>query len=203
MQRRKPASAKQRKAQLQLKRAVKRGDVPPSDPKTSHHRKLKSVRRGPTGRPLSPGSSVLIASSRRLQSSFIKLPPRFLEESRHLASVLILPRPIASTVAIFDNLTLSHNGRFDDLDDVTAEKLICPRRPKWRYDMTKKEVEKNEEAMFNQWLSLTDNSVGHWLKNEQNKKDGDHADEETRSQKTSMPSSPTYFERNLEVWRQL
>jgi len=202
MQRRKPASAKQRKAQLQLKRAVKRGDAPPPDPKKTHHRKHKSARLGPTGRLLgSPANATAIASSRRLQSSFIKLPPHFLEETKNLASILALPRPIAPLVAALGNLATS-TGQFTNLNDVKHEQLTCPRRPKWRYDMTKKEVEKNEEAIFDKWLAQTDSLVADWLQHGVGK-DDDREREETRSQQVEMPRSPTYFERNIEVWRQL
>jgi hypothetical protein len=73
--------------------------------------------------------------------------------------------------------------------------------------MSKKEVERNEEGLFRKWLDETDKSVGAWqLLNEEKRRskivrseDPDLPDPEP----TSMPPSTTYFERNIEVWRQL
>jgi|ERR1700722_423100 len=191
MHRRKPASGKQRKAQLQLKRAVKRGDeeIQGSVQKPDRSRKPMPSRHRT--------NVIGIARSRRLQSSLVKLPPRFLEETKLVASTLALPRPIASEVAIFDNEAITR-GQYDDSGALEAESFTILKRPKWRFDMTKEAVDKNEEAMFNKWLTRTDTLVEEWLK-----KDGDAADNEPRKLTLKMPRSPTYFERNLEVWRQL
>ena len=40
--------------------------------------------------------------------------------------------------------------------------LTVPRRPKWRYEMTKKEVEMNEEGVFKKWLDGCDSVVADW-----------------------------------------
>lgn len=37
-----------------------------------------------------------------------------------------------------------------------------PRRPKWRYEMSKKEVEMNEEGVFKKWLSGCDEVIAEW-----------------------------------------
>jgi hypothetical protein len=188
MARRKPVSGKQHKAKLQLKRAVKRGDVPPPDPALK-----KPTRRKP--RPGSAPTSNAALSSKRLQSAFMKLPSKFLEESKTLAASLILPRPIPLQATILDELR-------NDVSDSQVRALICPRRPKWNYDMTKKDVEKNEEGVFKKWLAATDALVAEWQvgkKGVEGKAEG----AEPRHRTTEMPRSPTYFERNLEVWRQL
>ena len=134
-------------------------------------------------------------STRHLQSSFVKLSAEFLAISKGLASTLVLPRPIDPSCAI---LSEEQVGAIDKIA------LVCPKRPKWRYDMEKKEVEKNEEALFNKWLIETDQAAEKW-RNEQTElstPEGQDS-EETPNEPTSMPPSPTYFERNLEVWRQL
>ncbi|RPD57034.1 P-loop containing nucleoside triphosphate hydrolase protein [Lentinus tigrinus ALCF2SS1-6] len=193
MHRRKPISAKQRKEQLQLKRAVKRGDVPAPPPtKPDRHRK---ARRGPTGLPLGSATRNAAAeSTRRLESSFVKLPPAFLERTKVLASTLPLTRPIPPEAAILSDVDKPPPGADSPYDS----QLTCPRRPKWRYDMSKKEVEANEEGLFKKWLAQTDAALdlGHPAAHEGS---GDI----TKADHQSMPHAPTSYERNLEVWRQL
>jgi hypothetical protein len=188
--RRKPTSTRQKKADQQLKRAIKRGDVPQPGPKeTPHNRKRRT---GPTGRTVGePGNEAQIESARKLQSAFIQLPPKFLEETRNLASSLPLTRPIPYEHAIF------HDFGYDG--DPNIAPLSCPKRPKWRFEMSKLEVERNEEGYFKKWLSETDQILVDW----QNKQASAITTESVEPPLPSMPRSPTYFERNLEVWRQL
>lgn len=188
--RRKPTSTRQKKADQQLKRAIKRGDVPPPElKKTPHNRKRRT---GPTGRTLGePGNEAQIESARKLQSAFIRLPPKFLEETRNLASSLPLTRPIPYEHAIFHD--------FDYDGDPNIAPLSCPKRPKWRFEMSKLEVERNEEGYFNKWLSETDQILVDW----QNKQAPAITSESVEPPPPYMPRSPSYFERNLEVWRQL
>jgi hypothetical protein len=186
--RRKPTSARQKKADIQLKRAIKRGDVPP--PESNKHQHPKARRRGPTGQIIgSSTSDHAIQAARKLQSAFITLPPDFLQETKFLASTLPLPRPIHSEAAAF----------VDPVDSNDEAALTCPRRPKWRFDMSKKEVEHNEEGVFKKWLEGTDSAIEKWLNCEESKADQDSGP----SEPSKMPRSPTFFERNLEVWRQL
>ncbi|KDQ63256.1 hypothetical protein JAAARDRAFT_188849 [Jaapia argillacea MUCL 33604] len=198
MPRRKPASAKQHKAELQLKRAIKRGDAPAPEPTKRPHRK---PRRGPTGSTIGPDRSQsdlrAIESAKRLRSSFIKLSPQFLAETKVLAANVVLERPVPPEAAIFPDFRADDGGLKED-------QLTCMRRPKWRYDMTKKEVEKNEEGLFAKWLQQMDDVVEGWRDpgdpdegKDANPKDIPVAEE------LKMPRSPTVFERNLEVWRQL
>lgn len=192
MPRKKPFSNKQRKAQLQEKRAVKRGDVSPPPPVK---RNPKQKRRPLASRSAAAGTvdAQAVASSRKLQSAFIRLSPAYLEKSRLIASKQALPRPLPPSVAIFnpDNLYQS--------SDEDAQKLSCPKRPKWRYDMSKTEVEKNEEGLFKKWLDQTDQVLKEWVDS------GSSPSGVVTSGQGGdvMPRAPTHFERNLEVWRQL
>ncbi|GLB35881.1 putative ferrous iron transport protein B [Lyophyllum shimeji] len=198
--RRKPISTRQKKADIQLKRAIKRGDVPPPDPKTKA-RKPK-LRRGPTGNLIGsgtdPANATIVQAARRLQSAFITLSPQFLADTQHLASILPLRRPIPDEIAIFPDI-------YDDPSNQGAPKLSCPRRPKWRFDMTKKEVEHNEEGLFKKWLEEMDRLVLAWQSKEISKSDEEPQEQDSAgsTEVRAMPRSPTYFERNLEVWRQL
>ncbi|CAA7265899.1 unnamed protein product [Cyclocybe aegerita] len=182
--RRKPTSTRQKKADQQLKRAIKRGDVPPPEVKKTANRHHKR-RIGPTGQQIGSTDTAAIESARKLQSAFVKLPPGFLEETKVLASNLALPRPIA------DEKTVFHWADRDD--DPNLEVLSCPKRPKWRFDMSKIEVERNEEGVFTKWLAQTDQAIEKW----QNQQVPNTPDQ------VCMPRSTSYFERNLEVWRQL
>ena len=185
-------SNKQRKAQLQEKRAIKRGDVSPPPPAK---RNPKQKRRHLASRSAAAGTvdAQVVASSRKLQSAFIKLSPAYLEKSRLIAAKQPLPRPLPPSVATFspDELDQSNEG--------DARKLSCPKRPKWRYDMSKNEVEKNEEGLFKRWLDQTDQVLKEWVDHDPSPSDGETSNED----ETVMPRAPTHFERNLEVWRQL
>lgn len=177
--RRKPTSTRQKKADQQLKRAIKRGDVPPPEQKKNpHHRKPKIG---------SSDNAAAIESTRKLQSAFIKLPPKYLEETKLLASTLQLSRPIPIEKSIFKPFYIEAD---------TGAVLTCPKRPKWRFDMSKLEVERNEEGVFKKWLAQTDQLLEQW----QNRDEQNVGDNSTT---TVQPRSPSYFERNLEVWRQL
>lgn len=186
MPRKKPTSTRQKKEERLLKRASKRaeraGDIDaPPPPRLRKPRKRKPGYAPP---------SASAESSRKLQSSFIKPSAQFLEETRQVASTLPLPRPIPAEAAI-----LTESNADDDSDP-----LICPRRPKWRYDMTKAYIEANEEGIFKQWVNQTDAALEKWRLADR-KQDQDENDEGKET--PSVNRSPTSFERNLEVWRQL
>ena len=178
--RRKPTSTRQKKADQQLKRAIKRGDVPHPEPKKNpRHRKSKIG---------NSDNAVLVESARKLQSTFIKLPPKYLEETALLASTLPLFRPIPIEKATFKSFHI-------EVDLQTAV-LSCPKRPKWKFEMSKLEVERNEEGVFKKWLAQTDQLLEEW----QNGEEQNPGDITTAA---AQLRSPSYFERNLEVWRQL
>ena len=71
----------------------------------------------------------------------------------------------------------------------------------YRYDMEKKEVEKNEEGLFTKWIVEMDKNVEAW-RSEGIVEEKDENDQIIHSV-DALKRSPTYFERNLEVWRQL
>ena len=196
-------SGKQRKAELQHKRAVKRGDATPPD---------KQPRKKTFRRPPKPGHTLdarLAAddasrAARKLQSQFVKLDPGFLETTKHLAATLPLPRPISTNVRLLDIHALCQSD-----SDLEIDQLSVPKRPKWKYTMSKDEVDANEEGYFRRWIIQTDAIVERW--HHQGNQPvtsgtdpgsvGQHVIDTTSQEK--MPRPPTYFERNLEVWRQL
>jgi hypothetical protein len=194
MPRRKPTSLKDKKASLQLKRAIKRGDVPAPDPQKPAPRQKKRPGQHNYNQPRSAQTD----SARRLQSKFTKLPPNFLDESKLVASSLPLPRPLSAQSAKLPSLSVEVPG--------TLGSLTCPRRPKWRYDMTKMEVERNEEGLFKKWVTEADTDVLKWQQSSSKAASLDIPDKPGTAipeSLTTMPRSTTYFERNLEVWRQL
>ena len=187
--RKKPFSAKQKKEQLQLKRAVKRGEIEPP-PKPDRHGRPQKKPTAPNN--ASQAQAAATDTSRRLQSSFVKLSADFLNETRRLASEIPLTRPIPPQAAIWQEA--SDGSPFGEGPNLS---LTCPKRPKWRYDMSKKEVEANEEGLFKKWLVQTDGAIEQWAASNNEPGSGDSAPV------AKMPSAPTSFERNLEVWRQL
>ncbi|KAF8601025.1 P-loop containing nucleoside triphosphate hydrolase protein [Ceratobasidium sp. AG-I] len=173
-------SAKQRKAQLQEKRAIKRGDLPAPEP--DKNAKKSRRRRGPAAD--SDAALAAAARSRMLVSSFLKPSAEFLEASKQAAATKPLERPVPESARILGV----------GVGEVEDQGLICPRRPKWRYEMTKNEVEKNEQGQFEKWIAQTDDTITAWRK----------------TNMIPLPDSddrilpaPTYYERNIEVWRQL
>lgn len=134
-----------------------------------------------------------VASSRKLQSTFVRLSPAYLETSKLVAAKQPLPRPLSPAVAVFDP------DELDRTNEGETQKPSCPKRPKWRYDMSKNEVEKNEEGLFKKWLDETDHIFDEWVGRGPPAPTGDTGNQG----ETVMPRAPTYFERNLEVWRQL
>jgi hypothetical protein len=68
------------------------------------------------------------------------------------------------------------------------DKLIdFPKRPKWNYGMTKEDVEQNEKNQFDKWL------------NDIYERYGDHVQNTDDGEQEQL----SWFEHNLEVWRQL
>jgi hypothetical protein len=191
---------------MQEKRAVKRGDAPPPEPKAKPPRK---TRHGPTGRSLGAGPSAAnVDSARKLQSAFVKVGADFLEATKILASETPLPRPMPENASLFPADLISA----PQTTPSSSDRLTCPKRPKWRFDMTKKEVEKNEEGLFKKWLDQMDGIVDNWRheRNGEESSDDGSSDETPGSRKGStrvtphlVPRAPPHFERNLEVWRQL
>ncbi|KIY67195.1 P-loop containing nucleoside triphosphate hydrolase protein [Cylindrobasidium torrendii FP15055 ss-10] len=189
MHRRKITSTNKKKEDQKLRKAIKRGEAePPPKPTRTQKRKkgLVQTRR-----------SQVADDGNKLHSSFLRLSPEFLQTSLYLSASLPLQRPIDIRKCILE------------LPDVnTLQRLTCPRRPPWNFDMSKKEVEKGEEGVFRKWPAQTDKLVQHWqdLAPEGAVEVDPPAirDPDLPSDPPStMPRSTTYFERNIEVWRQL
>ena len=188
------------------KRAVKRGDIERSDlPSSSRpHRKPSSGRShaqlrdkarssDPDTAAAATNFSAKIEATRRLQSAFHRVSPAFLAAWQEKASNDALRRPIPSTSIVFDR-RLVHQPHSND--------LIMPKRPKWRYEMSKEEVEKNEEGWFKRWLIETERTVNQWKEALPPDVDEASLDPETKAGMLTL-RSPTFYEQNLEVWRQL
>ncbi|KAG9001776.1 hypothetical protein FRB94_000642 [Tulasnella sp. JGI-2019a] len=208
MGRRQPISNKQRKAQLQEKRAIKRGDLEKPEASGSHVDRRKHIGRSqhqlrlstqsedPNIAAASRNAAAKIENSRKLQSAFRKLTPEFLAAWREKASQETLPRPITGSAAHIDG---------DLVQQPAARELSTPKRPKWRFDMTKKEVERNEEGIFDKWLADTEEKISLW-RERTNPQETDRNPEDDLPSNPPKPTnlrSPTYYEQNLEVWRQL
>jgi len=74
-----------------------------------------------------------------LESRFIRLPKEVQDINRIKAATEILQRPIEEELGVL---------KVEELQPKGGEELICPKRPKWSYNSTKKEVEKNEGKSF-------------------------------------------------------
>ncbi|KAI0830527.1 hypothetical protein BC628DRAFT_1312804 [Trametes gibbosa] len=203
LNRRKNLSHKQRREQLLLKRAVKRGDISPP-PALKPDRRVRKPRKPTLDLPAHA------VAARRLQSAFIKLPAPFLKKTEILASALPLTRPIAPETAILSDVDIALPGTpVGEKSQPTL--LTCPRRPKWRYDMSKNEIEANEEGLFRKWLAETDAAVNAWCTAEDVEPPPDAKAQAAGSapeplptpEPEQMPHAPTTFERNIEVYRQL
>lgn len=184
------SSGKKRRAQLQTKRATKRGESPPPS----------AVRNGSTsiryayqkGHVKKSGDAE--GDSRKLQSRFIALTPEYLERTRNLAHSTVLQRPLPGASAIFPAETiLCDEGR-----------LSVPARPKFKYGQTKREVERNEEGVFRKWLAGQREVVRRYVEGAVEADERQEQDQwPDREVKEDWPRSSSWFETNLEVWRQL
>ena len=201
MHRKRITATAQLRAERLLKRAIKRGDAPPPDPLAKKPKPPKKRVRAQGANSLA--SQDAIEALRKLQSAFIKLPPSFLEDTNRLASTLPLSRPIPVEAAVLGSGQTGGEGVYHAL----GGRLTCPERPKWRFDMTKQEVQENEEGSFKKWIGETDQIVEEWKTGPEGlKMDGDDNTKEVNPVATEpeqMPKSSTFYERNLEVWRQL
>ncbi|KAK4057880.1 hypothetical protein OIO90_001099 [Microbotryomycetes sp. JL221] len=218
MARKKPISGKSRKEYLKLKRASKRdqqdGDGLQDGATTSsfnaqrlgHAASNKPSTKSKTG----PKRYMTLEDKQRaervagrvkLESRFIRLPTSIQERHRTRAATHKLERPVDISMGVLTEQQLQPSiadklGNHGD-DDDERKPLTCPKRPKWRYSMTKLEVERNEEGMFEQWLKQTDIQLTRFARETKSRYTSEREDED------GADESPTYFERNLNVWRQL
>lgn len=70
-----------------------------------------------------------------MESRFLRLPLDLLQHHRLISATSPLIRPIPEPLGVL---------RVDELQPEELEGLTCPRRPKWSFNSTKLEVEKNE-----------------------------------------------------------
>lgn len=142
MGRRQPISNKQRKAQLQEKRAIKRGDIDPPPDKDKPPRRnnrgggrsqnalrLASRSDDPTIAATSRNAAAKIENSRKLQSAFRKLTPEFIAAWREKAAGDVLIRPVPEHAIRIPRSLVEREE---------ARDLSTPKRPKWRFEMSKK-----------------------------------------------------------------
>ncbi|WVQ86042.1 hypothetical protein IAT38_008210 [Cryptococcus sp. DSM 104549] len=193
MPRKIPISNKRRKEQLLVKRALKRGDLSVEDHDALRSKqKLKTEKRRPGAQASRSGGLNPDGSSRKLQSRFIALPAEYTDRTRDMSFSEALERPLSAESAVFPMELLTERDK--------EGRLSCPARPKFRYGQTKKEVERNEEGVFRKWLAGVEEVVEGWV-------DGEDAEgeevEEGVERKPKGPRGPSWFETNLEVWRQL
>lgn len=204
MHRRKPNSAKQRKAELQIKRAVKRGDLPPEAAAKKNPPTSKRGRGG--GRLHVRQTDINADASRRLESSFVKFSPSFLEEAKLKAASIKLSRPIHRDKCVYPLQTVNVIGDHQQSKSPKSSPTVCVlKRPKWNYEMSKKEVEKNEEGVFKRWLTETDRLLATQTQM-YNQTDTSRIQSDTvegDNDLRAMPHASPLYERNLEVWRQL
>jgi hypothetical protein len=174
-------SHKQKKKYLKDKRAVKRGEeVDDLAPKSNGTVKLDR----------SAAARSVAHDGLALDSRFLAIPRDYGVLTRNTAYADVLPRPLPDSAAAFP-LHL--------VDNPAAADLTVPSRPKFQYGQTKREVEKNEEGMFRTWLDRAGSTVEDWF-------EGADVDSDSDSEGSEHPKelrSPSSFETNLEVWRQL
>jgi len=174
-------SAKQKREQLQDKRAVQRGELEPSQVRYARN-PAGNYRPGANHLP-HPASANTAAT--RLISKFTSLTPEYVERSRFLAHTLPLIRPIPDEAAVFKL----------DWMERDRGRLSCPVRPGFEMSQAKQEVERREQETYGLWLKETTAIVEKWV-------EGGEEEVQHESAETSL-RSPTWFETNLEVWRQL
>lgn len=82
--------------------------------------------------------------------------------------------------------------------------LTCPSRPAFNVGQTKEEVESNEEERYAEWMRDTRGFVEAWVEDWVESEDSaDESDGDEGEAPLRELRSPTWFETNLEVWRQL
>ncbi|PWN47014.1 P-loop containing nucleoside triphosphate hydrolase protein, partial [Violaceomyces palustris] len=131
-----------------------------------------------------------IKRSRGEESNFSKLEVDQLERLLLVSHRRILPRPIPSRLTV-----LTYARIWVKEEEEKEEPLKVPKRPRWNTLMEKKTVDANESQVLFNWLKSTDSII-------QRHFDRDPTEEEGRGG-GGIPSIPSLFERNLEVFRQL
>jgi hypothetical protein len=195
-------------AQLQEKRSVKRGELTLAANFAKKNTGVKDhLSRSLRDATIDPDAR---QKARELQSrfKFLSVSSEYLAHTQKIAFERPLERPIPTELMLYRSAidreqTPEKRERARQLDD----RLNCPRRPKWKYGVTKKELEKNEEGNFAKWLqSVEDVQHDYSCLDEEDESSADEDEPKTVLVREDAPleiRSPSVFERNLQVWRQL
>lgn len=177
-------------ATLQEHRAIKRGDIVDVSKDSAKQKSKLTIGRSTA---LGTVDWKARAKAKELQSSFVGLTKEYIEAANRRAFNTVLPRPLTREVAQFRTpVQLESDPELQNKVQGLDERLWCPIRPKWRHSMTKKELDRNEETHFEQWLAGMDMIHEEYMALPRH---DDQGRVDTRS--------PSFFERNLSVWRQL
>lgn len=149
MRRRKPNSGKAKKEHLQAHRALKANNAsllvnPPADrgaqtvviagANQEQQQQQQRERARQPQRAIHDGRNPTSSARAALESRFIKLAPAVLEHYKTQLAKRPFDRPVDASKAILDDQQLGNLSH--------RPALVCPKRPKWKYYMLKKEVEK-------------------------------------------------------------
>ncbi|CAO1615458.1 unnamed protein product [Parajaminaea phylloscopi] len=140
------------------------------------------------------------------ESQFSKLSPKDLERMNLVATYTPLQRPIPPHFAVLDPERIEGKagaaragspdaGTFTPTSSSESDAdLTLPKKPRWRHDMSIKEVQSNEESVFSNWLQDMDAKL--------------RSTAAPALAKDASPAEPRcllpgLFERNVQVYRQL
>ncbi|EOQ99751.1 Guanine nucleotide-binding protein-like 1 [Wallemia ichthyophaga EXF-994] len=157
--RRTPQSAKAKSEKLKLQRAQNRGE----DVEISKKSQLPKFSRSAY---LDPKLGKKKKAAEKLESTWQGSSNQEYVDQNEVIDSWYWHRPIPTHAAIWSQ----------DPDD---QQLSCFRRPKWNYNMSKKELETNEVIQFKRWLKFNDEAL-----------------DKLQKQDVGV------YERNIEVWRQ-
>ncbi|KAJ2309076.1 hypothetical protein IWW54_003928 [Coemansia sp. RSA 2705] len=173
LHRKKPFSAKQKKAQILAKRATKREQAAYDDPEWDfRHRPAAEPSAEPSPKPAllprsdkpwRPAAQPSADGRDKLISQFDKLTRAEIEANKERSM-----RPL-ERLSPEAGLTMS-------FDDAYSADVDIPVRPSWEYGESKEALEARESAYFDAWLAQL---------------------------RERDPDSVSLYEKNLEVWRQL
>ncbi|KAJ9119139.1 hypothetical protein QFC22_003630 [Naganishia vaughanmartiniae] len=146
--------------------------------------------------------------ARELQSAFTGLSKAYVEAANRRAFNTPLPRPLPPSAVLYQTpVQLEENIDVKEKIKELDERLWCPIRPKWRHSMTKKELDRNEEMQFAKWLEEMDATHREYMSlpqlDDEPAPGNDSGEGGKDSNSTATTRSPSFFERNLSVWRQL
>ncbi|KAL9558661.1 hypothetical protein MBANPS3_000798 [Mucor bainieri] len=171
--RKKPFSGKQKKQQLQQKHAKKMEKATLVDPTSFDY-----LNRGP--REATPSLDKHFVAPTNQGMSAADFSQKNVSQDKKLVSVFerLSHQEIESEkLKSMQPLKRLPKECMEVKSDEFSEYIEFPKRPVWDYDMTKEEVEKQETESFEHWVRAVEETYG-----------GDQL---------------SWFERNLEVWRQL